>query len=47
MRARAQQLRRIADNAHDRTMIEMLLRMADEVEVDAGRLEAELKTKGG
>lgn len=29
--------------AHDLAMVEMLTKMADEVEVDADRLEAELK----
>jgi hypothetical protein len=43
MRDRARQLRRIAASAHDLEMIEMLRRMADEVEVDAARIEAELK----
>ncbi len=46
MRDRARQLRRIAGSAHDREMIEMLLKMADEVELDAGRLEARLEDGG-
>ena len=41
MRARAKQLRRIADMAHDPSMTEMLLKMAGEIEVDADRLEDE------
>jgi hypothetical protein len=44
MRNRARQLRRIADSAHDREMIGMLLKMAHEVELDATRLETELKS---
>jgi hypothetical protein len=43
MRARARQLRRIADMAHDPQMIDMLLKMADEVELDASRLEARVQ----
>jgi hypothetical protein len=43
MRDRARQLRRIANAAHDREMIGMLLKMADEVELDATRLETQLK----
>jgi hypothetical protein len=35
------QLRRIAAMTHDREMSAMLLKMAEEVEVDANRLEAE------
>lgn len=42
MRARARQLRRIAELAHDRSMIDTLLKMADEVDSDAARLEAQL-----
>jgi hypothetical protein len=40
MRARARQLRRMASMAHDRQMIEMLLKMAEEVTADADRLQA-------
>ena len=45
MRARAKQLRRIAAMAHDRSMTDMLVRMAGEVEADADRLEAELTVR--
>ena len=45
MRARARQLRRIVAMAHDPAMVDMLRKMADEVEVDADRLEAELKDR--
>jgi hypothetical protein len=44
MRGRMDQLRRIAGMTHDREMSAMLLKMADEVEADANRLEAERKT---
>jgi hypothetical protein len=40
MRARAHQLRRMAGLAHDPQMIEMLIKMAEEVQHDADRLEA-------
>jgi hypothetical protein len=43
MRERAAQLRRIADMAHDPSMVAMLRKMADEVEDDADRLDARLK----
>ena len=45
MRARAKQLRRIAQMTHDPSMMEMLVRMAGEVEADADRLEAELTVR--
>ena len=45
MRARAKQLRRIAQMAHDPSMMEMLVKMAGEVEADADRLEAELTVR--
>jgi hypothetical protein len=41
MRNRMAQLRRIAGLTHDREMSAMLLKMADEVEADANRLEAD------
>ena len=44
MRARVRQVRRIAAMAHDPEMIEALLKMAEEGEADADRLEAELKS---
>ena len=47
MRERARQLRRIADLAHDPSMVEMLLKMADDVENDADRLDARLKAGPG
>jgi hypothetical protein len=45
MRARAKQLRRTAGMTHDRSMTEMLLKMAGEVEADASRLEADLNLR--
>jgi hypothetical protein len=42
MRDRAQQMRRVADMAHDPRIIELLLKMADEADADAAELEAEL-----
>ncbi|MEO8456086.1 MAG: hypothetical protein ABI454_13100 [Sphingomicrobium sp.] len=45
MRARARQLRRMKDMAHDPRMIEMLRAMADDIEVDADRLEMERKER--
>lgn len=42
IRERAGQMRRIAEMAHDRKMIEMLLKMADEAEADAAALQGEL-----
>ena len=45
MRERARQLRRIAGLAHDPAMVEMLLKMADEVENDADVLEGRLKNE--
>lgn len=40
MRDRVRRLRRIAAMAHDRTMIEMLLKLAEEGEQDVEKLEA-------
>lgn len=45
MRARARQLRRMIDMAHDPRMIEMLRAMAEEIEVDVDRLEMERKDR--
>lgn len=45
MRARARELRRIASLAHDKSMIAMLLKLADEGEADADQLEAGLKIR--
>jgi hypothetical protein len=45
MRERAQQLRRMAALAHDRSMIELMLKLADEVEADAARLETTLEQR--
>jgi predicted nucleic acid-binding Zn-ribbon protein len=47
MRERARQLRRMMDMAHDPRMIEILEKMADEIEEDADRLAAELKAAQG
>ena len=41
MRERARQLRRVAELAHDRRIIEELLKMASAVEVDADKLAQE------
>jgi hypothetical protein len=40
MRERSRQLRRMAGLAHDPRMIEMLLKMAGEIEADVARVEA-------
>jgi hypothetical protein len=42
MRERVGRLRRMATMAHDRKMIEMLLRTASEIEADADRLQASI-----
>lgn len=39
MRSRVRQLRRVADMAHDPRIIEVLLKMATEIETDAAKLE--------
>jgi hypothetical protein len=41
MRERVRQLRRMADMAHDPRMIEVLTKMAQDIEADAARLESE------
>lgn len=44
MRDRIRRLRRIAAMAHDTSMIEMLLKLADEGEQDVEKLEAAQKS---
>jgi hypothetical protein len=41
MRSRARQLRRMSEMAHDPRIVEMLCKVAGEIEADVARLEAE------